>query len=193
MFCRLVILCLLICATETVQVMEGRMLAGHALKYNSDLHTPRLAEIFEGACQILCKFPKKILRADRDFEEQNKVLEPSIIIIRYGIIIITAQYNYYISNKGHLKECKTNKMWQLLGCCCCFLFQKQTVNRSAQCHVLVQSPPHRRSNDKYPVNTSHRSDLCKNVSLQCYLVATVIHIQSLCSQMCVYIYTFFTL
>ena len=94
MFCRLVTLRLLICATETVQLMEGRMLAGHALKYNRDLHTPRLAEIFEGACQILCKFPKKILpRANGDFEEQNKVLEPSIIIIiiSYGIINITAQ------------------------------------------------------------------------------------------------------
>jgi hypothetical protein len=33
-------------------------------------------------------------------------------------------------------------------------------------------------NGKYPVNTSHRSNLCKTVSLQCYLVATVIHTQS---------------
>jgi hypothetical protein len=32
-------------------------------------------------------------------------------------------------------------------------------------------------------------DLCKNVLLQCYLVATVIHIQSLRSQICVYIHT----
>ena len=33
-------------------------------------------------------------------------------------------------------------------------------------------------------------DLCKNVSLQCYLVATVLHIQSVCSQICVYIHTY---
>ena len=33
---------------------------------------------------------------------------------------------------------------------------------------------------------------CKNVSLQCYLVATVIHIQSQCSQICVRIHIFFT-
>ena len=30
------------------------------------------------------------------------------------------------------------KLWQEQGCCCCccLLFQKQAVNRSAQCHVL---------------------------------------------------------
>ena len=75
--------------------------------------------------------------------------------------------------------------------CYCFLFQK-IVKRSIECHVLAQSPPGRRPNDKYPVNTSHRSDLCKNVSLQCCLVATVMHIQRLHSHIyiyiCVYIY-----
>jgi hypothetical protein len=30
--------------------------------------------------------------------------------------------------------------------------------------------------------------LCTNVSLKCYLVATVIHIQSVRSQICVYIH-----
>ena len=53
-------------------------------------------------------------------------------------------------------------------------------------HIRPVTPSHRRPNDKYPVNTSHRSDLCKNVSLQCYFVATVIHIQSVRSQICVY-------
>ena len=69
-------------------------------------------------------------------------------------------------------------------------YQKKTVKRSAQCHVFAQSPPGRRPNQKYPVNTSHRSDLCKNFSLQCYLVTTSIHIQSLCCQICVYVYTY---
>ena len=67
--------------------------------------------------------------------------------------------------------------------------QKSTAKRSAQCDVFAQSPPGRRPNDKYPVNTSHRSDLCKYVSLHCDLVATVIHIQSVRSQMCGYIST----
>ena len=78
--------------------------------------------------------------------------------------------------------------------CYYFLLEKQTVKCSVQCHVFVLSPTGRRPNDKYPVSTSHRSDLCKNVSLQCYLVATVIHIHSLCSQICVlvYIYTYYS-
>jgi len=35
-------------------------------------------------------------------------------------------------------------------------------------------------------------DLCQNVSLQCYMVGTVIHIQSVHSQICTYIHMFFT-
>jgi hypothetical protein len=38
-----------------------------------------------------------------------------------------------------------------------FLFHKHVVISFVQCHVFAQSPPERRSNDKYPVNTSHRS------------------------------------
>ena len=40
--------------------------------------------------------------------------------------------------------------------CYYFLFEKQTVNCSVQCHVFAQSPPSRHPNDKYPVNTSQR-------------------------------------
>jgi hypothetical protein len=67
--------------------------------------------------------------------------------------------------------------------------QRKNVKRSVLCHVLAQSPPGRRSNDKYIVNTSHRSDLCKNVSMLCCMVATVMHIQSLRSQMCTHTHT----
>jgi len=79
MFCRLVILRLLNCVTETIQVMEGHMLASPALKYNRDLHTPRLVEIFESACwNWLSIFKKKIpSRANGDLEERNKILESS--------------------------------------------------------------------------------------------------------------------
>jgi len=35
-------------------------------------------------------------------------------------------------------------------------------------------------------------DLPKNVSLQCYLITTVTHIQSVCSQMCVQVRIYFT-
>jgi hypothetical protein len=37
------------------------------------------------------------------------------------------------------------------------------------------------------------TDLCKNVSLQFYLVATVIHIHSVRSRICVYIHMFLTI
>jgi len=53
----------------------------------------------------------------------------------------------------------------------------------------ARSKPHQ----IYPVNTSHHSDLYKKVSLQCYLVTTVIHIQSVRCQICVYIQIFFTI
>jgi hypothetical protein len=65
---------------------------------------------------------------------------------------------------------------------------KEYSKRSAQCHVLAQSPPGRYPKDKYPVNTSHRSDLCKNISLQCYLVPTVIHTVYAQSYIYTYIY-----
>jgi hypothetical protein len=42
----------------------------------------------------------KIFLRVLNFEEQNKVMEPSVIII-----IITAQYDYCISNKWLCQEC----------------------------------------------------------------------------------------
>ena len=72
--------------------------------------------------------------------------------------------------------------------CYYLLFEQQTVKRSVQCHVFSQSPPGRRPSDKYPVKTSHRSDLWKNVSLQCFLVATVIHTPSVRCQICICMY-----
>ena len=67
---------------------------------------------------------------------------------------------YYISNKDLLEECDKEENLTVTGGrggCYCFLFENKTVKRSVQRHVLVQSPPDRRPNDKYPVNTSHRS------------------------------------
>jgi hypothetical protein len=79
--------------------------------------------------------------------------------------------------------------------CYYFMFKKKTVKRFAQCHVFAQSPPGRRSSDKCPVQSTLRTapDLCKNVVLQSCLVVTVIHIQSLHSQTCVYIRIFFNI
>jgi len=100
-------------------------------------------------------------------------------------IIINSQYNYRISHKGLLQQCHKQHNVAVTVLLLPPPVTKADTKRSSQCPVFSQSPPDRRPNDKYPVNTSHRSDLCKNVSLQCYLVATVIHIQSVCSQICV--------
>ena len=105
--------------------------------------------------------------------------------------MINSYCNYYIIflNKDLLEECHKEQNVAVAGLLQLLPVQRKNVKRSVLCHVLAQSPPGRRSNDKYPVNTSHRSDWCKNVSMQYYMVATVIHIQSLRSQMCVYTHT----
>ena len=73
--------------------------------------------------------------------------------------------------------------------CCYFLFEKKTVKLFVHCHVFAQSPPGRRPTDKYPVNTSHRFQFFfLMLHLQYYLVATVLHAQSLRRQICAYIH-----
>jgi hypothetical protein len=61
--------------------------------------------------------------------------------------------NYYISKKGLLQEGDKEENAAVTVGCCYFLFQKQTVKRSAQCNVSAQSPTGQHPNDKYPVNT----------------------------------------
>jgi hypothetical protein len=46
--------------------------------------------------QIVYKFRRKSFRAHWNFEEENKVLEPSINIINYCIVSINAYYNYIL-------------------------------------------------------------------------------------------------
>ena len=64
---------------------------------------------------------------------------------------------YYISKKGLLEECDKEENMAVTGGCYCFLFENKIVKCFVQCHVFAQSPPGRRPNDKYLVNTSHRS------------------------------------
>ena len=66
--------------------------------------------------------------------------------------------------KASLRNAIRRKIYGDCGCCYCFLFEKKTVKRSVQRHVFAQSPPDRRPHDKHPVKSSHRSDLCRNVS-----------------------------
>jgi hypothetical protein len=83
------------------------------------------------------------------------------------------------------RKCGSN--WATAASCL-----NKTEKRFFQCNLFAHSPPDRRPSDKYPVNTSPPQYLCKNVSLQCCLVAAVIHIQSVRSQICVYIHNVFT-
>ena len=59
-------------------------------------------------------FAEILSRVHGNFEERNKVLEPSIIIINY-CIIINAQYNYYISNKGLFDKCGKEQNVAVIG------------------------------------------------------------------------------
>jgi len=67
-----------------------------------------------------------------NFEEQCKVLKPSIIIINYSIIIINVdynyiintQYNYCISNKGLLEECHKEENVAVTGAAAVSLFKR---------------------------------------------------------------------
>ena len=155
---------------------------------------------------------KEILSpAHGNFEKQNMILEPSIIVIDYCIviiiiiiIIINEYYNYvlYIMHStvtAFLQKAFSRKaIRRIYGCnwgCYYFLFEKQTVKRSVQCHVFAQSPPGQHPNGKYPVNTSSRSRFLLICFIQCYLVAMVIHVQSIRSQICmlyvcIYIYIY---
>jgi hypothetical protein len=59
-------------------------------------------------------FEEILSGAHENFEEHNKVLESSIIIINY-FIIINAYYNYYISNEVLLEECDKDNNLEVTG------------------------------------------------------------------------------
>jgi hypothetical protein len=57
-------------------------------------------------------FEEILSGAHENFEEQNKVLESSIIIINY-CIIINVNYNYFKSNEVLLEECDKNENFEV--------------------------------------------------------------------------------
>jgi hypothetical protein len=70
-----------------------------------------------------------------------------------------------------------------------FLPEEIILKRSVQHHAFNQSPPGRYLSDKFPVHTSHCSRLKKKNYSKFYLVVTVIHIQLVRCQICVYMCT----
>ena len=71
------------------------------------------------------------------------------------------------------------------------MFNKGTVKCFVQCHIFAHSLPGPCPNDKHPVNTSNHSRYCvKMFHSQCYLVAMVIHIQTLSSHIYAHVHIF---
>jgi hypothetical protein len=148
----------------------------------------RLANTSEGNCPNWLYISKTLFRVlMRIFKGKIRHWSLPQIIINYCIIMTNKNYNYIIHALGNYYISSRNVIKCGSNCGCYYLlFKKKKVTRFVPCHVFAQSPPDRRPNDKYPVNTSRRSDLYKNVSLQCYLVATVIHTQTVRGQIWVH-------
>jgi hypothetical protein len=121
--------------------------------------------------QIFYKFRMYFSRAYGNIVEENKVLESSIIIIKY-CMIINAYYNYvinmldnyYVSNTGNLEECdkEENLAVTVAATTSCL---KRRLKRFVQCHVLVRSPPGRRPVINIQSTLRTATGLCQNISL----------------------------
>jgi hypothetical protein len=101
------------------------------------------------------------------FEEQNKVLETSIIIVNYSITIIGAYCNFIVKlmhgkiiivfyNKGPFLEYDKKENVEVVRLLL-ILFEEKFLKCFVSCHVFNLSLPGRRPNGKYPVNTLYPS------------------------------------
>jgi hypothetical protein len=69
------------------------------------------------------------------------------------------------------------------------VFKQKTVKRFALCHVFAQSQPGRHPSGYVQSTLRTAPDLCQNTSLRRYLVAKVIHTQSV-RMKCIYVYIY---
>ena len=97
---------------------------------------------------------------------------------------------YFIYNKSLVEECDKEENVAVMDYYY-FLFEKKIVKRFVQCLVSANSPPGLHPTDKYPVNTSHRSQIASGavlfgISGNSYTVSTN-------SDICIYIHIFFTI
>ena len=61
------------------------------------VHIPGLAILIKERAHIIVNFEETLSRVHRKFEKRNNVLQPSIMVINYCIIIIiNAQYHYIV-------------------------------------------------------------------------------------------------
>jgi len=83
-----------------------------------------------------------------------------------------------MSNKGRFEECDKQENVALTVAATASCLKKKTLKRFVQCHVFAQSPPgqHPNYNSQWTLCTA---PICvKMFHLQCYLVATVLIVQS---------------
>jgi hypothetical protein len=102
-----------------------------------------------------------------------------------SIFIIDAEYNHYICNNGFLDKCDNQENLELNGDAIASCLKRTSQNSLSN---VTHSSSHRQSsapaiNIQSTLRTA--SDLCKTFHIQYDLVVTVIHIQSVRSQICV--------
>ena len=68
-----------------------------------------------------------------------------------------AYYDYYISNQDLLQECDKEENMAVTGASVTYCLKRRLYNALSSVTVFAHSPPGRCPDDKYPVNTSHRS------------------------------------
>jgi hypothetical protein len=134
------------------------------------------------------------LRVCGNFEEENKVLKSLtqlllIIALLSSLMSIKliAYCNYYISNKDLLKEFSKEENLGVNGAVTASYLKRRLQNILSN---VTYSPSHHQTGaPTINIQSTFRtaSDLCKNVSLQCYFLATAVHIQSVRCQTCVHV------
>jgi len=108
----------------------------------------------------------------------------------YYYIIINTEYNYYIYNDGLLEECDKEQNVTVTVATTAYCYKR--ILQNALSNVTYWSSHRQTGAPTINIQSSLRTaPICVNVALYCYLVATVVDIQSVNSQICVYIYTYF--
>jgi hypothetical protein len=144
-----------------------------------------MAKVCRCVPKLSINFDKILSRTNGNFEEQNKVLEPSTIIYCNIIsacynynCIINSQHNYHISNTDLLEECDKKENPDVTGAAANSRLNRAIKTFFFQCPAFDQSPPDRRYNDKFRQHFTPLLTCVKMCNCQYYLAATVIHIQS---------------
>jgi hypothetical protein len=160
---------------------------------------PGLSHIVEGACINCLQISKKFFSVPMGMSKRKirywgfvYLLLMTVLLWMQSIFIIDAEYNHYICNNGFLDKCDKKENLELNGGATASCLKRTSWNSLSN---VTYSPNHRQfSAPVINIQSTLRtaSDLCKPFHTQYDLVVTVIHIQSLRSQICVFTHTVFT-